>query len=222
MISTIVPIYNAANYLETCLKSLIHQTEQDLQIILIDDGSTDNSLSIAHSFAAKDPRILVLQQDHAGQSAARNKGMEHAKGEYIAFVDADDYIDLDWCTRHLEAIEGFDYVQSGRPRNRYQYTVVWQRLYRRTAIENLRFVEGMIYEDILFSVELWTSGATCRIINYDGYHYTHNPYSTTSKRHPESERQVMRELKKRLLSAPFPQKGIVLYTLIRLKIHFLK
>ena len=90
MISIIVPIYNTETYLQRCLESLLCQTEQDLQIILVDDGSTDGSYTIAHSFASKDSRILLLQQPHTGQSAARNFALRHAQGEFLAFVDADD------------------------------------------------------------------------------------------------------------------------------------
>lgn len=222
MISIIVPIYNAEQYLKSCIGSLLRQTEKDLQIILVDDESTDGSYAIAESFAAKDPRILLLQQSHAGQSAARNLGLQHAKGEFIAFVDADDAIEPDWCERHLEAIEGVDYVQSQHPRNKYQFTVVWGRVYRKEAIQGLRFEEGMIYEDILYSVDLWLSGAKCRVIPYTGYHYTDNPDSTTSQPHREAQEKVIHELKKRLKTASLRGKIIIAYTLIRLKLHFLR
>ena len=112
MISIIVPIYNTETYLKRCLESLLCQTEQDLQIILVDDGSTDGSYAIAHSFAARDTRILLLQQPHAGQSAARNLALQHAQGEFLAFVDADDALEPEWCEKHLQAIADGDYVQS--------------------------------------------------------------------------------------------------------------
>lgn len=222
MISIIVPIYNAASYLPACLDSLLRQTVSDLQIILVDDGSTDDSPALARSYSVQDPRIEVYAIPHAGQSAARNEGMRHAKGEFVTFVDADDTLDSDWCERMLAAIEGVDYVQAEGPRNRYQYTVVWGRLYRREAIAHIRFVEGMVYEDILWSVDLWLSGATCRCIDYKGYHYTLNPSGTTSQRHPEAEQRVFTELKKRVAGASRKGKMILLYTIIRLKLHFIK
>lgn len=230
MISIIVPIYNTERYLKTCIDSLIHQSYADLQIILVDDESTDGSYALAQSFAAKDPRILLLQQSHAGQSAARNIGLQHAKGEFIAFVDADDTIEPDWCTRHLEVIEGVDYVQSGYTRNnkvycphhRYQFTSPCMRLYRRQAINGLLFTEGMIYEDVIWSVDLWVRDLRCRRIRYGGYLYKANPGSTTSQRHPEAELRVFAELKKRIPGASRRGKMILLYTLIRLKLYFLK
>lgn len=235
MISIIVPIYNAERYLEACLDSLLSQSEKELQILLVDDGSTDGSLAIAKEYAAKDTRVEVFHQSNAGQSAARNVGLQHAKGEFIAFVDADDKIAENWCERHLEAIEGADYIQSGYqrilngiagktqlPKHRYQFTSPCMRLYRREAIQDMRFEEGMIYEDVLWSVDLWLSGARCRIIPYCGYRYTANPHSTTSQRHPEAEKRVFGELKKRLPRASLKGKMIMLYTIIRLKLHFIK
>ena len=237
MISIIVPIYNAGSYLPACIESLFAQTERDLRIILVDDGSTDGSCAVAQSFAARDPRIVLLQQPHAGQSAARNLGMAHAQGEYIAFVDADDRIENDWCERHLAAIAGVDYVQSGYkrvrdtedcnaegqlPRHRYQFTSPCMRLYRRQTLEGLRFTEGMIYEDVLFSTELWSSGATCRLIPYTGYLYTLNPASTTAVRRPEHEKRIFASLRKKAHTLPWRYRWIAYFTIIRLKLHFIR
>ena len=249
MISIIVPIYNAERYLRACLDSLIGQTEKDLQILLVDDASTDSSPAIAKQYAAQDSRITLLSQPHAGQSAARNLGMAHATGDYIAFVDADDALEPDWCERHLAAIEGVDYVQSGYkrvqpsaiscqpsaiscqpsaiscqqlPKNRYQFTSPCMRLYRREAIAGLRFKEGVIYEDVRFSTDLWLRGATCRMIPYGGYLYTLNPASTTATRHPEDEQQLITSLRQKRHGQTLRNRLIINYTIIRLKIHFLR
>ena len=223
MISFIIPIYNAEPYLVRCIHSVLKQTTSEpLQVILVDDGSTDNSLAIAQEAAREEKRIVVLLQPHAGQSAARNLGLKHAQGEYVAFVDADDTIAPDWCEKHVEAIEGVDYVQSGNPRNRYQYTVVWNRLYRREAITGLSFPEGMIYEDVLWSVDLWLSKASCRVIRYNGYHYTANPESTTAHSHPEDQKILFRALRERYKNATLRGKLIIAYTICRLKLHFIR
>ncbi len=230
MISFIIPIYNAEKYLSACITSLVCQTEKDLQIILVDDGSTDRSLAIAQEWAAKDARLEVYHQPNAGQSAARNRGLKHAKGEYVAFVDADDAISQDWCEKHIAAIKGVDYVQSGYTRNGvqktpssvHQFTSPCMRLYRREAIAQLRFPEGMIYEDVLWSVDLWLSGATCRIIRYDGYHYTANPESTTAHSHPEAQKRVLQALRAKRKGASMRGKFIIAYTICRLKLHFIR
>lgn len=95
LISVIVPIYNAEKYLKKCIDSITNQTYLDLQIILVDDGSEDNCSVICDEYAKQDQRILVLHKKNQGLVLARKSGMEIAAGEYITFVDADDYIDID-------------------------------------------------------------------------------------------------------------------------------
>lgn len=94
-ISVIVPVYNVEKYLCECLNSLVNQTLSDIEIICINDGSTDGSLNILNEYASKDGRFIVLSQENQGQGIARNKGIDIAKGEYISFVDPDDWIELD-------------------------------------------------------------------------------------------------------------------------------
>lgn len=90
-ISVIIPIYNADNFLKDCLDSIINQTLQDIEIICINDGSTDKSLEILNKYAAKDSRFVIISQKNKGQGTARNKGIDIAKGEYILFIDPDDF-----------------------------------------------------------------------------------------------------------------------------------
>ncbi len=95
-ISVIVPAYNMEDYLKRCLDSIIHQTLKDIEIVCIDDGSTDNSLLIFEEYAANDDRIKIYSQENLGLSAARNSGIAQSTGEYIGFVDSDDFVDLDF------------------------------------------------------------------------------------------------------------------------------
>ena len=92
LISIIVPVYNAAPYLDQCISSIMEQTHRNLEIILINDGSTDNSLEICRKYADMDPRIRVLTQENKGLGTTRNVGLAVAKGEFVGFVDSDDYI----------------------------------------------------------------------------------------------------------------------------------
>jgi len=92
LISVIVPIYNVEGYLEPCLESLAEQWHSNLEVIMVDDGSTDRSVEIAEAFAAKDDRFRLVRQENAGLGAARNTGLEHVTGEYLAFVDSDDAV----------------------------------------------------------------------------------------------------------------------------------
>ena len=92
-ISIIIPVYNVEKYLERCLNSIVNQTLYDLEIICINDGSTDKSLEILNKFAEKDSRFIIINQKNSGQAIARNKALEVVNGEYVGFVDSDDWID---------------------------------------------------------------------------------------------------------------------------------
>lgn len=91
-ISVIVPVYNGEEFLSQCLDSILAQTLQDIEILCVNDGSTDNSLKILKDYAKKDKRIQIINQKNQGQSVSRNKAIKIAKGEYLSFIDADDYI----------------------------------------------------------------------------------------------------------------------------------
>lgn len=95
-VSVIVPVYNVEKYLSICVSSILSQTLKDIELFLVDDGSTDSSWDIIQNFAKKDSRVVAIQQQNAGAAAARNRGLELAKGEYIGFVDSDDFVDDDY------------------------------------------------------------------------------------------------------------------------------
>lgn len=114
-ISLVVSIYNGETYLERCVRSIQSQTFKDYEIILVNDGSTDNSLLLCHQLAANDSRITVLNQKNGGQGSARNAGMEIAKGEYITFLDVDDWIEPEMCSDmyRLAKLGDYDVVIAG-------------------------------------------------------------------------------------------------------------
>lgn len=105
MISIIVPVYNAHKTLRRCLDSILKQDFSDIQIIAINDGSSDDSLDILKEYAFIDKRIDVINQENQGVSVARNKGIVSAKGEYIMFVDSDDYIEPQTCSSLLKYLK---------------------------------------------------------------------------------------------------------------------
>ena len=109
-ISIIIPVYNVEKYLHECLDSIINQTFKDLEIICVDDGSTDKSSEILEEYEQKDKRFTVISQPNKGVSAARNRGMQQAKGKYIMFVDSDDYVHPRFYELLLQALkeEGAD------------------------------------------------------------------------------------------------------------------
>ena len=104
LISVVVPIYNTESYLDKCIGSIVNQRYSNLEIILVDDGSTDNSLDICRKWERADRRIVVLHQENQGLSAARNTGIRTAKGKFIGLVDSDDYIAPDMYLRLYRAI----------------------------------------------------------------------------------------------------------------------
>ena len=112
LISIVVPVYNVESYIRQCIESLLNQTYRYLDIILVDDGSLDTSGMICDEYAAADKRITVMHQSNQGVSAARNQGVQTAKGEYIAFVDADDWLTPDYlaCLQSAMSKSGADIV----------------------------------------------------------------------------------------------------------------
>ncbi|NLY46853.1 MAG: glycosyltransferase family 2 protein [Tissierella sp.] len=105
-ISVIIPVYNVEEYLRQCLDSVINQTLQDIEIICVNDESTDDSLAILEEYAKRDSRINVLSQKNAGAGAARNKGLEIARGEYLSFLDSDDFFELDMLEKAYNKVIG--------------------------------------------------------------------------------------------------------------------
>ena len=104
-VSVIIPVYNSEKYISECLDSVLNQTFKDIEIICIDDGSTDKSFDILNRYNIKEKRITLLTQKNLGQSVARNKALEIAKGEYIYFLDSDDYIEpnlIEECIKKLD------------------------------------------------------------------------------------------------------------------------
>ncbi len=116
LISVIVPVYNIVDYLQRCVDSIRRQTWRNLEIILVDDGSTDNSGALAEKMALEDKRIRVFHKENGGSSSARNLGISHARGDYIGFVDSDDYIEPQMYERLLSAAlsENLMIVQTSR------------------------------------------------------------------------------------------------------------
>lgn len=209
-LSIIIPVYNSEAFLEKCLTSLLRQTMSNFEILLINDGSTDNSLFICENFAANDTRVKVFTQSNAGQSKARNVGLDNARGEYITFVDSDDWVDRDYYQRLLETAQKYDAdvvcgsiirerKYSRKFRINYQdeevyifpqqkidaakvpdMCYVWNKVYKKSFLDsiNLRFIEGMFFEDVDFVTRaVYFSN---KIVTVPGtyYHYWTNTNST--------------------------------------------
>ncbi|MBR5626974.1 MAG: glycosyltransferase family 2 protein [Thermoguttaceae bacterium] len=104
-ISVIIPVYNTEKYLGECLDSVLNQSFRDIEVIAVNDGSTDNSLKILEEHAQKDPRLIIVNQKNSGLSMARNAGLNAARGVYVHFLDSDDFVSSDFYKRNIETVE---------------------------------------------------------------------------------------------------------------------
>jgi len=229
LISIITPVYNAEVYLEKCVSSIISQTYRELEIILINDGSVDCSGEICNRYASLDKRVVVIHQENAGMSAARNRGLEIAKGEYIGFVDSDDFIDPDMfqvlydkavetesdiveCNFHHTYRTGEDteIVEKYYDKERLICLgrgIPWNKIYRHDLIQKTgaRFPVGLYYaEDMEFYTKLIPFVDIYSYVDIAPYHYVQRAMSATNR----SERtkhifQVMNNI-----TVYFKQNGI--------------
>ena len=196
LISIIIPVYNVENYLSKCIDSAINQKYSNLEIILINDGSTDKSGEICDEFAKKDARIKVVHKENSGVSSTRNKGLELAKGKYITFIDADDYVDENFVSSLYEVMirdntdlsicnvnpnhdfDGLDSIIDKKKalnaildKNKFHGYVV-NKLYKKELIGNIQFQENIhICEDLLFNCEYIAKCEKCSILDKKLYHY---------------------------------------------------
>ena len=105
LVSIVLPIYNVEKYLNRCLESVVNQTYKNLEIILVDDGSTDGCTAICDDWAKRDERIMVIHKQNAGLGMARNTGIENATGDFICFYDSDDYIEIETIQKCVDVLE---------------------------------------------------------------------------------------------------------------------
>lgn len=178
-ISVIIPVYNVAPWLPRCLDSLLAQTFSNFQLILVDDGSTDGCWEICDRYAARDSRISVIHKENGGLSSARNAGLESCTGEFISFVDSDDWVHPQFLELMYRAQQAGDYdlVICGHKKVREEISpspaapefsllelnlegvyrhhrtksYVWNKLYRRSLIGDHRFIQEKIAEDAAFN-----------------------------------------------------------------------
>ena len=189
-LSVIVPVYNVEPYLERCMDSLINQTLEDMEILVVDDGSTDGSARIARRYEAEYPyKIKVLSKENGGLSSARNMAMNVAQGDYLGFVDSDDWVDTDMYERMYDAAvrEDADIVICDMEEHYPTHTVqqihsqfanrfratpsVCIRIYKRSLIGEDRFPMGLWYEDLEFTTKQLMKTDKIAAIHRAMYHY---------------------------------------------------
>ena len=195
-ISVIVPVYKVENYLHRCINSIINQTHKNLEIILVNDGSPDNSGAICDEYASKDIRISVIHKKNEGSSCARNAGLDIATGNYISFIDSDDYIHLSMLEIMLTNILEFDLdVIEIPPKFSFKERIfddkltiedsisaskrviedvtfaVWRRVFKKSIVEGLRFIPGIIHQDVFYTMDMLKLITRYGFLNSELYYY---------------------------------------------------
>ena len=202
-ISVIVPIYKVEKYLNKCVESIVGQTYADLEIILVDDGSPDSCPTLCDTWASKDSRVKVVHKENGGLSDARNAGLSVATGEYISFIDSDDWIEPNFlqtlfdamqktdagiadCATRLVDEEGKELSVRGVNEDETLDTVpalvrlvkedrvyqtVWNKLYRRAVIGDIRFEKGKYNEDDYFTYQIFDRAKKVAIVAKPMYNY---------------------------------------------------
>ena len=221
MISIIVPVYNVEEYLEECLESIRQQTFTDIEVILVNDGSTDSSKEICERFCQADNRFKLINQENQGQSVARNRGVKESVGQFIMFVDSDDVIN----TNVLEVLLPYmktdvDIIECRMTRKKEEFflnktsTIVFEgnskeailnciafkevkycafkKLYRREIVQKIPFLEGYIYEDVFTGINYLKHIRKIVVIDYIGYYYRVRANSTMTKSFNEKDLDIFK------------------------------
>ncbi len=220
LISIIIPVYNTEQYLRQCLDSVINQSYHNLQVIIVDDGSPDGSPRICDEYM-RDSRVIVIHKENGGLSDARNVGLDAALGDYIGFLDSDDWIDYDFYEVLLRtSLEqeadisccGFKWVGEGEeqiilfnpgkcmtPADEIADTlyynnlnvVVWNKLYVARLFENVRFPKGEIHEDEAVYCKIVGSADRIAHVDYSGYNYRKRQSSIVANVYSPRRREIV-------------------------------
>lgn len=210
-ISVIVPVYKVEKYIQKCVDSILAQTFSDFEVILVDDGSPDICGDICDDYAKKDERIKVIHKENGGLSDARNAGMKLVNGNYVIFIDSDDYIEKDMFEYMYNNIQqndadmatcGIYEVYSDRIESQKQekdfactgeeafrcilrgHTIrgeIWNKLIKKECVKDLEFPKGRIYEDIFYTVDLMQRVKKVAVGTEPKYYYLHREDSITGK-----------------------------------------
>lgn len=218
--SVIIPVYNVEPYLRECLDSMLQQTCPDWEAVCVDDGSTDGSAGILSEYASRDSRFRIVTQPNGGLSAARNTGLDHATGDYILFLDSDDWLEPNTLQTLQNNLNGEDMLCFGGWRGNYEdcpdaahYPTGWDyynscvfrqqkfpfvcvvlRCYRRAMLEanSLRFREGFLHEDNHFTPRVCLASGPVKVLNTSLYRYRVRPGSIMTTRSLRSRQDMIR------------------------------
>lgn len=195
-ISVIIPVYNNERYLPRCCASVLAQTYRDIEVILVDDGSTDGTPALCDRIAREDARVKVVHQRNGGEGAARNAGLKEASGTWVMWVDSDDWIEDWWISyfvehmrRHSQAdviITGTGVGVYAHPEPLHEFLMdrivhtMWTSCTRRSVYDGLTFTDQKIGCDVLMQIQvMWKARTVAVIPRSQGYHYEYNEESVT-------------------------------------------
>lgn len=208
MISIIIPVYNSGKYLRKCLDSIKNQTKKEFEVIIIDDGSTDNSYNIINEYL-NDERFKVIKQENHGIGYSRNVGIEKSTGKYLVFIDSDDYVELNFLELMFKKAEKdnldivvCDYIEENIENNKQKKVIIpdfdntsvdnnpeillginkspWNKIIKKSAINNIRFPENLKYEDTQFICEILKNTKIGKINKCLNHYVIHSKSETTT------------------------------------------
>lgn len=250
IVSIVIPVYNADKYIDRCLESILNQTYPSLEVILIDDGSTDSSWDKLNDYCKKHPeKIKIFTQSNIGVSKTRNKGIELASGKYLMLMDNDDYIEKDYVERFVQEIEKGDYdvVIGGFQRpdsqgniieevhlnvneeySKYKIVAAWAKLYKLDYIKNnhIAFLDSNIGEDMYFTIQAILKTNKVKIIDYVGYNWFYNELSVSNTSHKNLNNNLqfdflINELYKKIDEGQIVENPYIEYYFVKLVVWFM-
>ena len=230
LVSIIVPVYNAEQYISRCISCILDQTYRNIELILVDDGSSDKSVQIIDEKSGKDKRIVVIHKSNGGASDARNTGLSVCRGSYICFVDADDIIDPEYVMTMLTIAKEYDcdivQCEYKRVNNRdivftkgdnkisvvsnidmlnriysksnVDTIVLWNKLFKKSVIADIRFPVGIMFEDEVFCPRVIYNASRIAITNSTLYYYYHNNNSVMNTEYSKKKLDIFTALKLRM------------------------
>ena len=200
-VSIIIPVYNSEKYISKCLDSVLNQTYKDIEVLVINDGSKDNSIDILREYEKKDDRIVVIDKENEGVAKTRNMGIKKATGDYIMFIDNDDFIDKEYVETYLNANHGEDIVIGSYKRTdindkilfkynlnensewaKYVVLAPWAKLYKKEFLvkNNIVFLNYGIGEDVYFNLLCYSKTNNIKVINDFKYNWFYNNESVSN------------------------------------------
>lgn len=221
LVSIIIPIYNVEKYIDECIKSVINQTYRNLEIILINDGSTDSSYDICKKYSETDYRIILLNKENRGSASAKNSGLKIAKGDYITFVDSDDFIQDDMIEYMVDQIEKTkadiiqcDFINLYKDSNevgqqeltektissqvflklfltQWKNSLFWNKLFKRDVIKGVYFKEGRCIDDEFFTYKCVINSESVSLSNKIVYNYRMRKSGVMKSE--TSQKQILRD-----------------------------